>query len=121
VVGKALYGRITWLRTERREGRDERGDLFRGVTRGRSLTRIIADLNPILRGWFAYFKHAPSGTFRLLDGFIRRRLRSLLRQQQKRPGFGRCHTDYRRRPNAFFAEQGLFTLFEAHVLACQSR
>jgi RNA-directed DNA polymerase len=90
-------------------------------TRGDSLTRIIADLNPILRGWFAYFKHAFSWTFRLLDGFIRRRLCSLLRQQQKRPGFGRCHADHRRRPNAFFAEQGLFTLFEAHVLACQSR
>ena len=27
-------------------------------TRGQSLTRIIADLNPMLRGWFGYFKHA---------------------------------------------------------------
>ena len=30
------------------------------------------------------------GTFRSLDGFIRRRLRALLRKQEKRPGFGRC-------------------------------
>lgn len=90
-------------------------------TRGDSLKRIIEDLNPILRGWFAYFKHALPWTFRLLDGFIRRRLRSLLRKQQKRPGFGRCHADHLRWPNAFFAEQGLFTLFEAFVLARQSR
>ncbi|MGH8567919.1 MAG: group II intron maturase-specific domain-containing protein [Gammaproteobacteria bacterium] len=68
-------------------------------TRGDSLKRIIEDLNPILRGWFAYFKHALPWTFRLLDGFIRRRLRSLLRKQQKRPGFGRCHADHLRWPN----------------------
>ncbi len=50
-----------------------------------------------------------------------RRLHSLLRKQQKRPGFGRCHADHLRWPNAFFAEQGLFTLSDAFVLACQSR
>jgi RNA-directed DNA polymerase len=27
-------------------------------TRGESLARVIADLNPMLRGWFGYFKHA---------------------------------------------------------------
>jgi RNA-directed DNA polymerase len=90
-------------------------------TRGDSLKRIIEDLNPILRGWFGYFKHALPWTFRLLDGFTRRRLRSLLRKQQKRPGFGRCHADHLRWPNAFFAEQGLFSVYEAFVLARQSR
>ena len=29
-------------------------------TRGQSLARIVADLNPVLRGWFGYFKHALS-------------------------------------------------------------
>jgi RNA-directed DNA polymerase len=29
-----------------------------GRSRGVSLERIIADLNPMLRGWFGYFKHA---------------------------------------------------------------
>ena len=56
-----------------------------------------------------------------IDGFVRRRLRALLRKQRKRPGFGRCHADHQRWPNAFFASQGLFTLHEAHVLASQSR
>ena len=30
-------------------------------TRGESLARIVADLNPTLRGWFGYFKHAFPG------------------------------------------------------------
>jgi RNA-directed DNA polymerase len=56
-----------------------------------------------------------------VDGFIRRRLRALLRKQEKRPGFGRCHADHRRWPNAYFAAQGLFTMTEARRLASQSR
>ncbi len=79
-------------------------------TRGDSLERIIADLNPMLRGWFGYFKHAHHAPFADLDGFMRRRLRALLRKQHKRPGFGRCQADHQRWPNAFFAEAGLFTL-----------
>jgi RNA-directed DNA polymerase len=79
-------------------------------TRGDSLARIIADLNPILRGWFGYFKHAHPSTFVTLDKFIRRRLRALLRQHEKRPGFGRCRVDQQRWPNAFFANAGLLAL-----------
>ena len=90
-------------------------------TSGTSLKQIIADLNPILRGWFGYFKHAARLEFERLDGFIRRRLRALLRKREKRPGFGRCVADHARWPNAYFAEHGLFTLKQAHVMASQSR
>jgi RNA-directed DNA polymerase len=62
-------------------------------TRGDSLTRIIEDLNPMLRGWFGYFKYTQVRTFEGLDSFTRRRLRALLRKQEKRPGFGRCLAD----------------------------
>lgn len=86
-------------------------------TRGDSSRCIIAELNPLLKGWFGYFKHAHPMHLRGVDGFIRRRLRALLRKQQKRPGFGRCHADQVRWPNAFFAELGLFTMAEAHALA----
>lgn len=92
-----------------------------GRSRGVSLERVIADLNPMLRGWFGYFKHARPRIFRYLDGFIRRRLRRFLRQQEHRPGQGRCVSDQRRWTNAFFAERGLFTLSEAHTAARQSR
>ena len=90
-------------------------------TEGRSLSQIVSGLNPMLRGWFNYFKHAQRGIFRTLDGFIRRRLRALLRKQAKRPGVGRCLADHQRWPNAYFAAAGLFTLTEARQAASQSR
>src|SRR5262249_4053545 len=83
------------------------------------LEDIIAELNPILRGWFGYFKHARHTTFRDLDSFVRRRLRAMLRKREKRPGFGLTHADHRRWPNAFFAQRGLCTLHEAYVVARQ--
>ncbi len=79
-------------------------------SRGDSLERIIADLNPTIRGWFGYFKHATPALFGAIDGFVRRRLRAILRKQNKRPGIGRCKADHRQWPNTFFAERGLFTL-----------
>jgi RNA-directed DNA polymerase len=92
-----------------------------GRTRGESLARIIEDLNPVLRGWFGYFKHANPYVFKAVDGFVRRRLRAVLRKQGKRPGMGRCLVDHKRWPNAFFAAQDLFTMTEAYVLASRSR
>jgi len=92
-----------------------------GRTRSGSLETIIRELNPILKGWFGYFRQAHRTTFRDVDGFVRRRLRAILRKREKRPGFARTARDHRRWPNAFFAEHGLFTLHEAYVLASQSR
>ncbi|HWT82322.1 MAG TPA: group II intron reverse transcriptase/maturase [Candidatus Methylomirabilis sp.] len=92
-----------------------------GRSRGDSLERIIADLNPILRGWFGYFQHATPALFGVLDGFVRRRLRAILRKQDKRPGIGRCKADHQRWPNAFFAAHGLFTLHAAYAPARHSR
>jgi RNA-directed DNA polymerase len=108
----------------RKKSRDAFKDKVRaktGRSRGVSLGRIIADLNPMLRGWFGYFQHAVPSEFRLLDGFIRRRLRAILRKQEKRPGFGRSPDDHQRWPNAFFADRGLFTLATAHYNARHSR
>jgi RNA-directed DNA polymerase len=90
-------------------------------TRGTRLACVIDDLNPMLRGWFGYFKHACFWTFSRIDQFIRRRLRALLRKQAKRPGMGRCYADHRRWPNKYFAAAGLFTLLEAWQKASQSR
>jgi len=92
-----------------------------GRSRGDSLGRIVADLNPLLRGWFGYFQHAYGGLFRHLDGFIRRRLRAILRKQDHRPSFGRSPADHRRWPVAFFAQHGLFTLYGAHAVARHPR
>ena len=99
-------------------------DKIREKTRrtiGKSLKQVVNDLNPMLRGWFGYFKHAPERTFLALDGLIRRRLRAILRKHLKRPGFGRCLNDHRRWPNTFFAQAGLFTMHTALLEARQSR
>jgi RNA-directed DNA polymerase len=88
---------------------------------GRSIACVIASLNPTLQGWYGYFQHAHRHTFTAIDGFVRRRLRAVLRRQQHRPGQGRCLRDHQQWPNSFFADLGLFTMCEAHRLACQSR
>lgn len=92
-----------------------------GRSRGVSLARVIADLNPILRGWFGYFKQAHYRTFDIVDGFVRRRLRAFLRKQQKRPGHGISLADHQRWTNAYFANAGLFALHTAWQAARQSR
>jgi RNA-directed DNA polymerase len=88
-------------------------------TNGRSLSCTIADVNRVLRGWFGYFKHSYRTTFASLDGWVRMRLRSILRKRRGGRGRGRG-ADHQRWPNAFFAEQGLYSLAAAHRLACRS-
>jgi len=82
-------------------------------SRGDSIRTIVDELSPIIRGWWGYFKHAHPTTFTPLDGFIRRRLRAILRKQEKRPGMGICYEDCKKWPNVFFANMGLFTMVQA--------
>jgi len=89
-------------------------------TSGQSLARTIEALNPTLKGWFGYFKHATSG-LKDVDAFARRRLRAMLRKQAKRYGSGMCRSDRIRWPNTFFASAGLFTLDTAWRQARQPR
>jgi RNA-directed DNA polymerase len=110
-----------WVRPKSFKALRERIRMKTRRTRGESLARIITNLNPMLRGWFNYFKHAHSVAQLGIDGFVRRRLRAILRKQEKRPGMGKCFHDHLRWPNTFFAAQGLFTITAARVLASQSR
>jgi RNA-directed DNA polymerase len=85
---------------------------------GHSLNTVIEDVNRTLIGWFAYFKHSHRYTFTNLDAWVRMRLRSILRRRQGRDGRGQGR-DHHRWPNTFFAQQGLFSLVEAHAKARQ--
>jgi RNA-directed DNA polymerase len=85
---------------------------------GESLSRIVTEVNQVLRGWFGYFKHCCKSTFEPIDGWVRMRLRSILRWRKGRTGCGRGR-DHQLWPNAFFAKQGLLSLVEAYDLACQ--
>ena len=108
----------------RKKSMDKLKDSIRDKTRrtcGQSLERVIAELNPVLRGWFGYFKQAHPTTFSDLDGFIRRRLRSLLAKQNKRTHVGFSINIHRLWPNAFFANAGLIALHAGWQSARRSR
>ena len=90
-------------------------------TRGKGLAFVIAELNPVLRGWFGYFKQVHPTTFADLDGFVRRRLCSLLAKQNKRTHTGFSPNIHKTWPNAFFANAGLFALQAAWQSARRSR
>jgi RNA-directed DNA polymerase len=120
-LGYRFEGGQRFVRKKSRQAFKDKVRAKTGRSRGVSLGRIIVDINPTLRGWFGYFKHAAPSDLRTLDGFIRRRLRSVLRKQAKQPGFGGNLDDHRRWPNAFFADHGLFTLAAAHQHARCSR
>jgi len=86
---------------------------------GHSLPEIISRVNASVRGWFEYFKHSNRMTYGPLDGWIRMRLRSILRSRQGRRGHGRGR-DHTRWTNACFRQLGLFSLDDAYVEQCQS-
>lgn len=110
-------------RWPRRKSEKKLRDTIRSHTRranGNSLATIIVRINPILRGWFEYFKHCSTNTFPGIDGWVRMRLRSILRKRAHRRGRGRGH-DHQRWPNTYFTAHGLFTMTEARAAALQSR
>ena len=88
-------------------------------TYGDRLESMIASVNKVLRGWYAYYKHSHRYTFSRIDRWVRMRLRSVLRRREGRRGPGRGF-DHRRWPNAYFAERGLFSLKTAFELERQS-
>lgn len=62
---------------------------IRGIVRkgrGQSLSKVIGNLEPLLRGWGNYFRLASvKRAFEELDEWIRRRLRCILWRQWKKP------------------------------------
>jgi RNA-directed DNA polymerase len=139
--GLTLHPTKTKIVDARTEGFDFLGYTFRGAlrlprtkslaklkeavrakttrTHGHSLTWIVGALNRTLQGWFGYFRHCHRNVFRDLDRWIRGRLRSILRRRQGRRGRGR-DTDHQRWPNAYFADQGLYSLYDAFGRLLQS-
>jgi hypothetical protein len=79
---------------------------------GKSMEAIVADLNRTLCGWFGYFKHVEASELGGIDGWIRMRLRSILRKRRGLEGRGRG-VDHHRWPNRYFEKLGLFCLLDA--------
>lgn len=110
------------LRLPRKKSLGKLKDAVRQKTRrtnGHSLALIIEDLNRTLRGWFEYFKHCRRTAFVPLDGWVRMRLRCILRRRlgKRGRGFRLAHHQW---PRRFFTAQGLFSFVQAHAAVRQS-
>ena len=118
-LGYHFEGGMKW---PRKKSLNKFKDTLRAKTKrtnGQSLQAIIEGVSKSVKGWFEYFKHSHKTTYAPLDSWLRMRLRSILRRRQGHRGRGRGR-DHQRWPNAFFSEQGLFSLITAHAIACQS-
>lgn len=90
---KFLGYSLTWHKSPKLriapESRKRQKDKIRAVlkgARGRNLKTVIDELNPILRGWAAYFKLTETRrALEEMDGWIRHKLRCILWRQWKRP------------------------------------
>lgn len=89
---KFLGYSMTWHRAPRlrraptslKRLEDKIREMLKGA-RGRKLIRAIAELNPILRNWAAYFKLTETKkALEEMDGWIRHKLRHILCRQWKR-------------------------------------
>ena len=104
------------LRTVRPSSMQKLKTTVRPLTKrcnGRSLAEIVRRVSVALRGWHQHFRSAHRTIHAAVDGWVRRRLRSLLRKRAKRKGISRGN-DHQLWPNAFFAERGLYSLVAAH-------
>lgn len=81
-----------------------------------SLKDIIREINHCTRGWFEYFKHSQNTVFKPMDGWIRQRLRRILRRRHIGSNRAACR-DHQRWPVAYFAKLGLISLALARVQA----
>ena len=106
-----------------RKSSDKLSESLRSQTRttnGRSLPRIIADLNRRLVGWFHYYRRCSAGSLEWVDRWVRMRLRGIL--HRRRGGRGCAgKMDSARWTNAYFAQQGLFSLAAVHRLKAPVR
>src|SRR5260370_34208964 len=91
---------------------DKLKDAVRSKTRrnnGRSMKAICADLNLTLKGWFGYFQHSIPHVLESTDGYVRGRLRSILRRRMKRKGRAKGKDHYRW-PKTYVSTMGLYSL-----------
>lgn len=88
-------------------------------TNGLSMEVTVKQINQKLRGWYEYFKNAQYQSFPSLDGWVRGRLRSILRKRLGKKGRA-AGSDHQRWPNSYFAALGLFSMTAARAVAFQS-
>jgi RNA-directed DNA polymerase len=85
----------------------------------RPLGVIVKDVNRSLTGWFEYFKHSAGNVFSPLDGWVRGRIRAILRRRHKLRGRARGR-DHQRWNNNYLASLGLISLALARKRASKA-
>ena len=83
-------------------------------TSGRCLRALATDLNRTLKSWYGYFKQVHPRELEQIDGWVRGRLRAILRKRRGRKGRARGD-DHHRWPNRYFTDLGLFCLLDART------
>jgi RNA-directed DNA polymerase len=81
---------------------------------GNSLEWIVKLLRPKLVGFSGYFIHASADALESLDGWVRGRLRGILRKRAGLRGRGRGR-DHKKWPNHYFTKLGLYSLATARA------
>lgn len=109
-----------WPRRKAMDRLKERVRALTPRTSGVSMDCSVARLNEVLRGWYGYFKHSQRSVFPAVDGYIRGRLRAILRKRAGQRGRARGR-DHQRWRNHYFTELGLFSLTQAHVSSVKSQ
>ena len=117
-LGYSFRGNLRFPREKSHDKLQERLHELTPRQSGVSLECTIQQLNRTLRGWFGYFRHCHPSVFTAIDSHLRARLRRLLMKRHRRNP-ERLSRNWRW-PNAFFAEQGLYSLGEAHARFAQS-
>jgi RNA-directed DNA polymerase len=83
-------------------------------TNGHSLEAIAKFIRPKLVGFYGYFKNASADALEDIDGWVRGRLRGILRKRAGLRGRGRGK-DQQKWPNHYFTKLGLYSLVTAQA------
>jgi RNA-directed DNA polymerase len=111
VASRRYHGRRYLLRWPSRRAMQQVRDRVKAITSPRHqlpepVSTIVDQLNPVLRGWGAYFRQGnASQQFRHLDEYVRERVALFLNKKAGRSGRG-----WGRHPLAYFRALGVYEL-----------
>ena len=96
----------------RPKSRQKLQDKIRSLTKrnnAHSMEEIVRGVNVSLKGWYEYFKQTSGEELEQIDGWIRARLRAILRRRRKSSGCANWF-DNKLYKNCYFTGLGLFCL-----------
>ena len=108
-LGWRYKGRMRWPRQSSVNSLKSKIRMKTKRVRPGSIPTIAGELEPLQRGWFNYFRNGNSAaTFRNIDGWLRRRLRTILNVRVRGKSGISSLLDNMRSTIQFFNDTGLF-------------